>query len=86
MAIAAVVLGTGNEKMQTKKTLLQQLDPFLTDHAVTYRDPYSLRTLCVTRDDWDDLVRAIDAGRPFHAALSAWTQTTNAVEVRTPWL
>ena len=73
-------------KMTKTKTLLEQLDPQLTSHAVTYRDPYSLRRLCVTRDDWDDLVRAIDAGRPFHAALSTWTQTTNAVEVRTPWL
>lgn len=71
--------------MQTKKTL-EQLDPHITSTAVIYRDPYSMRRLCVTRDDWDDLVSALDAGRPFHAALSAWTQSTTAVEVRAPWL
>ena len=72
--------------MTKKKTPLEQLDPQITSHAVTYRDPYSMRRLCVTREDWDTLVKALQSGRPFHATLSTWTKTTNAVEVRTSWL
>ena len=70
----------------TKDKRIENLNPHITSHAVTYRDPYSLRRLCVTREDWDTLVAALQSGRPFHQTLSTWTKTTNAVEVPRTWL